>query len=246
MIAGHWSRRLAAVAAALFVCAGAASAGTISVSYLGMLPNPESYVLFDVTLPGSGQIIVQTYGFGGGTNAANEVIPEGGFDPFVGPFSGTGPTAVFYTGYADTLFGQDAPGCPPAGTVTVGSVPNNCGDIGFGTNLDAGTYTVLLSDALYLPAAVFETGPPTPALGDGFDDLSAGVFPPCAAQNDCNNDTGNWAIDVTFTEGGTISEQQVLTPEPSSIWLCGGGIVCPMGVIIRHRTRFLERPKIEL
>jgi len=53
---------------------------------------------------------------------------SGGFDPFVGLFSGTGPTALFLNGDSDILSNY-TPGCPPAGTLTVGGVSGQCGDV---------------------------------------------------------------------------------------------------------------------
>jgi hypothetical protein len=41
-------------------------------------------------LSGAGTLTLQTWGFGGGTNAAGMVIPAGGFDPFVGVFNSSG------------------------------------------------------------------------------------------------------------------------------------------------------------
>ena len=78
-----------------------AYAGTIS--YTGALANPEDTVLIDLTLASGGSVTLQTYGFGGGTNGAGTVIPSGGFDPFVGLFSGTGPNALFINGTSDIL-----------------------------------------------------------------------------------------------------------------------------------------------
>ena len=48
------------------------------------------------------------------------MIPGGRFDPFVGLFQGTGPTALFLDGTADKLtnFTSEPPACPPAGLVT--------------------------------------------------------------------------------------------------------------------------------
>jgi hypothetical protein len=155
---------------------------------------------------------LQTYGFGGGTNAAGSGIPAGGFDPFVGLFLGTGPSAFFINGTSDILT-NDSPGCPPAGTLAIGSVAGQCGDVTLQfTGLAAGTYTVLLSDGEYIPAAVYET---SGQLGDGFVDFTAGVFQTCVDANDCNTDTANWALDVTAPGGGTS------TPEPGSLALVG-------------------------
>jgi hypothetical protein len=51
---------------------------------------------------------------------------------------------------------------PPAGTVTIGIVPDPCGDVRLNfTGLAAGLYTIVLSYALYYPDTVFETRPLT-------------------------------------------------------------------------------------
>ena len=57
-------------------------AGTVSET--GTFSTPEDTLLITLTLPTGGNVTLQTYGFGGGTNAAGAVIPPGGFDPFVG------------------------------------------------------------------------------------------------------------------------------------------------------------------
>lgn len=201
------------ILAALAVCAAAAWAGTIT-SYTGTLATPEDTFTTTVTLSGPGAIGLQTYGFGGGTNGASAVIPAGGIDPLVALFSGTGPTAVFLNGSSDALTNYSGfMGCPPAGTVTIGIFSNQCGDVSMSfTGLSAGTYTVLLSDGSYIPAAVFEA--PGGTLGDGFSDLTSG-FQTCVDSNDCITDTGNWALDVTVTAGA---------PEPGPIGLAAAGL----------------------
>lgn len=194
---------------ALFLClfslfGTAGFAGTISKS--GTFTTPEDTETVTLSLALSGSVTLQTYGFGGGTNAAGTVISPGGFDPFVGLFSGTGPTATLINGTSDILTNYTG-GCPPAGTVTVGSLQNQCGDVTLRFNgLAAGTYTVLLTDGEYIPNAVFET--PGGQLGDGFTDLTAGAFQTCEDASDCNTDSGAWALDIT-TAGSTVS-----TPEP--------------------------------
>jgi hypothetical protein len=112
--------------ALLMTIAWAGCAATIPKT--GTLTSPENSVLIDFTLVGSGTVTLQNYGFGRGENAAGTEIPSVGFDPFVGLFSGTGPGAVFIDGTSDIL-SNCSPGCPPAGTLAIGSVPNQCGDV---------------------------------------------------------------------------------------------------------------------
>ena len=201
-----------------------ASASTF-LSYTGTLATPETEEAFTVTLTTSSTVTLQTYGFGGGTNAAGTIIPAGGFDPFVGLFQGTGATALFLDGTADNLtnYASEPSACPPAGLVTIGSVPGQCGDVQLDfTGLSAGTYTVLLSDANYVPNAVYET---TGYLGDGFSDLTGGSLPfqTCYDATDCNTDTANWALDITTAGAASAS-----TPEPASFLLVGLAILTAM------------------
>jgi hypothetical protein len=193
--------------------------GTI-LSYTGNLPDPDSTVFITLNLAAPGDVTLQTYGFGGGTNAAGTAIAPGGFDPFAGLFSGSGDTAVFIDGTSDILT-TFSPGCPPAGLVAIGSVSGQCGDVNLMfVGLAAGSYTVLLSDGAYLPNAVFEA--PGGALGDGFTDLTGGVFQTCVDQNDCNSDTANWALDIAAPASSV--------PEPAAGALAGAALVVLYGV----------------
>jgi len=204
-----------------------------TISDTGSFSTPEDTFLVSVTLASTGNITLQTYGFGGGTNAAGTVIPAGGFDPFVGLFEGTGSTALFLDGTADNLsnYPSEPSACPPAGLVTIGSVTGQCGDVRLTfTGLAAGTYTVLLSDANYVPNAVYEV---TGYLGDGFSDLTGGSLPfqTCYDLSDCNTDTANWALDVTTTGGGATS-----TPEPASSLFVGLALLTKIAWSWRGRT----------
>ncbi len=105
--------------------AGGAFADT--VSYTGALSSPEDTFQTNVMLSSAGTLTLQTWGFGGGTNAAGTVIPSGGFDPFAGVFDSSGD---LIQGTSDVLSNYTSfTGCPPAGLVDIGSVPGNCGDI---------------------------------------------------------------------------------------------------------------------
>jgi len=209
--------------ALLALAAGVACANT--VSYTGTLSSPEDSTsgLITVTLSSPGTLGLQTYGFGGGTNAAGDVIPAGGFDPFVGVFAGTGTSATFINGTSDVLSNYSSfMGCPPAGEVDIGGLV--CGDVNMSLSLAAGTYTVLLTDADNFPVAVDETDG---LLGDGFFDLTGGVFQTCNGL-DCVTDSANWALDITTP--GSVST----VPEPSALPALGIALLMLMG---EHRRR---------
>ena len=206
---------------ALAVCVaggGAAHGYADTISYTGTLANSEDSFTATVSVADGGTVTLQTYGFGGGVNGAGTMIAAGGFDPFVGLFSGAGDGALFVDGTSDILTNY-TPGCPPAGTVMLGGSAT-CGDVNMQfTGLAAGTYTVLLSDGENIPFATFEG--PGGTLGDGFVDFTAGVFQTCDTNGDCNSDTANWALDVT-TPGSSGTTPPV--PEPPTAELVGVGI----------------------
>jgi hypothetical protein len=201
---------------ALACLSSVVSAGSIT-SYVGTLANPEDTVQLTIALASAGSLTLQTYGFGGGTNAAGTVIPNGGVDLLIALFFGTGPGALFIDGTSDALTNYSSHvGCPPAGLVTIGSYSGQCGDVTMDfPALGAGTYTVLLSSATYIPNAVFEA--PPAYLGDGFTDLTGGVFQTCVDEANCKPDTANWALDITSSTPAAV-------PEPASLGLAGLGL----------------------
>ncbi len=188
------------------------------VSYTGTLSSSTAVVEKTFTLSAPATIGLQTWGFGGGTNAAGNTILPGGTDPFLGIFLGTGGGATILTDGSSNPFGTsldlsnyDNPnflGCEPAGAPVIGSSPQ-CGDITMTLpSLAAGTYTVVLSDGQYTPFAVGDLG----TLGEGFNDFTAGAF--------CNIDIngvgcpdprgGAYAFDITGLPAAVAT-----VPEPA-------------------------------
>jgi hypothetical protein len=232
---------LVALICALVLGAGVAR-GDGTSSYTGTLANPDNAsgtfdatdsFLLTLTLGTVSDVTLQTYGFGGGVNAAGMTISAGGTDPFVGLFSGTGNGALFLNGTSLILANYN-PGCPPANTVTDFG-DTDCGDVALTfDDLAAGTYTVLLSDGQYIPCAAVSTGCAT--LGDGAFDFTGGVF--CNAVDNttgtpCPSTSGAWALDVT--------EKSAPAPEPGSLALLGAGLLAIAG--LQKRTNPLQRSK---
>ncbi|HUL34906.1 MAG TPA: DVUA0089 family protein [Candidatus Eisenbacteria bacterium] len=209
------------------VCLFPFAASADTTSYTGTLSDSaDSFTLaFSLPGPGTEAVSVQTFGFGGGTNGAGTSIPAGGFDPLVALFSGTGSGATLLTdasgnpyGTSDILSNYGSfTGCPPAGTQDIGGTV--CGDITMTLDLAAGNYTLLLSDAAYLPNAIFDNG----TLDEGFTDLTGGAFQTCNTDAtgafSCVDDTSNWAFDLT------TESNQVPVPEPSTLNLLCAGLI---------------------
>ncbi len=221
------SKRLVSATAVLFSgLAGIACGG--SISYTGVLGTPQDTLDATFTLGASGNVTFRTWGFGGGTNAAGSAIAPGGFDPLIALFTGPLATASIVTdALANPLADADnlvnfpwsfVGNCPLAGTVAIGR-NNDCGDDLMQVALAAGTYTLVLSDANYIPNAVFDNG----ALSEGFTDFTGGVFQTCdPVSNACITPNGNYALDI-------VSTALAAAPEPSGVAMLSAGLAALAG-----------------
>jgi hypothetical protein len=218
------------------------------ISCTGSLDSPEDVFLETFAVLSDSTVTIQTYGFGGGINAAGAVIPAGGFDSLVAVFSGppTNATILMDGGNpvasADSLFGLYFQGCPPAGIVTVGTVPGNCGDNRLTAALKAGSYMLLLSDANFLPLAV-DPGDSSPFdltdTNGAYTDLTSGVFQTCVTLTDCNTGTANFAVDILQSLTGTPA----VTPEPGTLGLLGAALAAVVGRALWAQKHQFRRNK---
>jgi hypothetical protein len=207
--------------------------GSGTISCMGSLPTPEDFFLvpFTVSVGGSSTIMIQTFGFGGGTNAAGMAIPVGGFDSLVALFSAP-PETILTDGGGNPIASvpgstQFFAGCPPAGMVSIGGSAT-CGDNKLTTIVSPGTYTLLLSDANYVPFAVSPGPPISSLLSDGFADLTGGVFQTCASSGACITNNGNFAVDISVSPISSV-------PEPSTMALLTSGLATL--VYVRKRVK---------
>ncbi|HYX65261.1 MAG TPA: DVUA0089 family protein [Burkholderiales bacterium] len=210
-------------------CGSGASCTTNAsgVSAIGSFSTPEDVFLETFTLAATTSVTVQTYGFGGGTNAAGIVVAPSGFDSLVALFSGPPTSASILMSGGNSIASDPATtqffsGCPPAGTVVIGG-ESICGDNTLTATLAAGGYTLLLSDADYEPFA-FNPGDPSPydlTSASSYGDLTGGVFQTCNSAGACISPNGNFAVDLL---AGTPTP----VPEPGTLLLLSSAVAALM------------------
>jgi hypothetical protein len=192
-------------------------------SYTGTLANSDSVFQTTVKIGPGDDVVLQSFGFGGGTNAGGAAISAGGTAPEVAVFDSSGEIVTDGMGnpYGTSIALANYPtfmGCSlaEAAAPVIGGTPQ-CGDVTMTLDdLASGTYTIVLSDSLYIANAIFDDG----NLSEGFTDLTGGQF--CNLEINgvaCPNTSGNYALDVT-----TITPA-VATPEPTTLLLLGSGIL---------------------
>jgi hypothetical protein len=171
-------------------------------SYEGLFLTDDQVQLFDFTLASGSTVTMESWEYGGGTNAHNQVIPAGGFDSYFTWYGSDGSQI----GTDDDCNG--GPGHPHNGA---------CLDAYAQVFLPAGSYVLALTESGNFPNG---------SLSDGFTEEGQGNF---TANGNCpafcdtfgNTDNGNWAVDILNVTSAT---QAGATPEPSTWVLSIGGI----------------------
>jgi hypothetical protein len=155
-----------------------------AMSFTGSLnPNDANDLLqLTLTLATPTSVLIQTYGYGGssnapgGTNAAGTVIVAGGFDTYLSLFLGIGPSATF-------LMSNDDGTCP------LGAAIPACHDSTLDiASLGAGSYTLVLS---VFDNFSFAENLGMGTLGDGF--IGLGDYYDFASGQ---VRTANYAVDI--------------------------------------------------
>jgi hypothetical protein len=188
-----------AMLAGLAIFGGLASANNFS--FTGTTNTDDQLQSFFFTLSGSGTVVMQTFGYAGGTNQAGMPIPEGGFDPFLALFDSSG----------NLLDEND--NNPSA---TVDPITGAAFDSFLSDSLSAGTYELILSQSGNVPVDTLlsdgytQTGSPNYTAANG---CTNGIF----CDGTAANRTGNWAVDIDNVNSATETGTTTTVPEPSTL-----------------------------
>jgi hypothetical protein len=182
----------------LIAIAALSHAGTFS--FEGTSTHNSDVQLFNVTIGASSDVVLRTWSWAGGVNAAGNTIARGGFDPILALFDSTG-----------TRIGQNDDS--PDGFVAVDAITGDAYDTYLALpSLASGTYTAAVME--------WDNYAIGPKLSNGFTygagDNFAGGFP------DWDGSDGHWAFDVLGVDAAVAPTG---TPEPSSVLLISGGLL---------------------
>jgi hypothetical protein len=196
--------RVISLLAAVGLSAGSASAGNFS--FTGTFSHDDQFEVFSVGIGSPSTVLFTTFGYAGGTNADSELIPAGGFDPYLSVFNSTG-----------ALIAVNEDGA--AGTVNIDPVTGFGRDSYLTMSLLPGTYTLILTESNNQPVG--------PMLVDGFTKTGQGDFtgpefigtPGAFWDRTPAQRNDNWAVDVLGVASVTVSS----LPEPPTALLLGLG-----------------------
>lgn len=189
-------RMVAMVAALVLASAGGCFADLMSVTFAGNsvsltgqlltdgLPDANAVQLFSFAVTGPGAITLQSWSYGGGTNAAGQAIAPGGFLLDLALFGPDPGNPLLWDS-------QQTWTCPPGNADGTGF----CGDVSALVALNAGTYTLaILADPNF----------PLSSLSDGF--YGGGSF----IRNDGEQSTPFFAVDIGGLQATSVPEPGTL------------------------------------
>ncbi len=178
------------------------------LSFQGNFPADDYVKTFDFSLAAPGVVTLQTFSYAGGTNGAGSTITAGGFDPVLTLFDGMGNFVIS---------NNDG----PCGTVGKDATTLNCFDAYLSLSLEAGAYTVALTENDNLAVG--------PTLADSFTQVGNGNFtcpefmgsPGAFCDASPSQRNSAWALDVVTPD---TSPDTSPVPEPASGVLLLSGI----------------------
>ena len=198
---------IAATAALVLFALSAPPAMAADYSFTGGFNQDDNVQLFNFAVGAQSDVTLRTWSYAGGTNAAGQVIPRGGFDPILAVFDNVG-----------LLIGQNDDG--GFGVVPADAVTGMCYDTFLQVSLGAGNYVVSV-----MQYNNFALGP---TLANGFQRVGQPNFTQEWATGpgffyDVTGDhrDGHWAFDIL-----NVSEASTVVPLPSAV------LVAPLGAVL--------------
>ncbi len=192
-----------ALALAAISAQGAAHAATQSLTGSFTQDDERASIAFIVAM--DGEVVLQTWSFGGGINAAGASVAAGGFAPVLSIFTADGD-----------LIGLAQAGVADCGACNTDAATGFRWDVAWSATLSAGDYLAVLTQD--------DNSPFGPALSDGFtrdgqDDFTGPNF--LGADGafilvDASQRDGHWALDLTTP---------VPEPETWAMLLAGVGLL---------------------
>jgi hypothetical protein len=206
----------------LLLASLAASKAFASVSFQGTFATDDQLELFQFSIGATQTVTIVSWEYGGGTNAANTVIPAGGFDTLFTLFDGTG--------------------------AQIGSFDDCGAGSGQSSNHDAcldAYYQDTLTSGSYFLALTQSGNDSNGDLIDGFSQQGQGNFT-CApfslsgafCDTFGNQDNGNWAVD--FVNVDSAVDITGVVPEPASFLLTGGAAALLLAFTRRRQAHRRE------
>ena len=204
------------------------SANALDYSFTGNFTNDNDVQLFSFTVGATSNVVLETWSYAGGVNAAGQTIARGGFDPILAVFNSTG-----------ALVGQNDDGGPSYRAVDLsGAAWDSYLNL---TTLVADNYTVAVMqynnfawssnlsdgfehDSAYDPSGANFTRVLTGHNSGLFWDVSGSAY---------NSRNGNWAFDILGVEQASTA-----VPEPATMLLLGSGLI---GLAGYGRKKFFKK-----
>ena len=222
-------RTVSTVGAVLLVLGVASHASAANISFTGNFTADDNVQAFNFSLGAPSLVTLRAWSYAGGTNAAGQAIPRGGFDTIL---------ALFNQSTGALIDQNDDGGC---GSVSADALTGRCWDTFLQTSLSAGNYQVSVQE--------YDNFANGPNLSDGFQRQGQGNFTlgltgatDCPANQfiDVSGSSpgrcrdSHWAFDILNVDAATEVPPSAV-PEPATLVLLGSSLA--FGAFTARRRR---------